>query len=293
MEEETSLRQVGTNRLEYKANKLILDKDNIGQFVRLDNARDVRMSNVKKLATILSAGKHFDTPIMCNLVGKKLRLLDGNHRVEAIKIFLERYPGRRVEVELCIYDNLNEEEEKAKYTLWNLGTKQTTNDVVKQYWANINITKYLEQPKFPCDVSHSWSGKNMEFKQLITPYIAHKMGMTSWSASAFKFIDAAQGLGLKDVNILKAFMQDFINVFGIPNRKNIHFKRNIFTSIISIWLNNYQNFSSQEIVKRFEKIRNGERVHYWSTSFGRESTEHAIVDLRNAMNKGYVKNLLV
>jgi len=296
-EKENKLRSTGTNLLGYTTRRYRIGKDELKEFDQLSNTREIRKSNVNKLRTILKKGLHFETPLMCNKKGSKLRLLDGNHRFLAIQEFLEEYPQRKVEVILCIYENLTAEEEKKEYTKWNLGTKQSTNDFVKQYWNEIPITKFLTNGNFPCGVQPYKYGANLEFKQLLSPYLAWKSKGTTTimqASGATSFIEQTQELVKQDVNVLGEFMNDFVEVFGIPDCKNLHYKRVVFSAIMNIWLKNYDNNNSNVMRRRLLKIRNCERVMYWGqTGFGRENANFCRENLLQQINKGYVKNLFV
>ena len=101
-----------TNKLKTKQTRLILGKRDISIFEKLPNRRDLRKSTIKKLRLLLEQGNHFDTPLMANRKEGRFRLLDGNHRLEAIELYLTKHPNREVEISLFYYEGLGLEEER-------------------------------------------------------------------------------------------------------------------------------------------------------------------------------------
>jgi len=274
--EPQKLRANGTTNIDWKYAHTLVDIDNIDDFVLLTNRRDIRHSNVNKLYRLLAIGQHFETPLVCNKIGKKQRLIDGNHRIESVKKFLAEYPQRKVELGICFYENLTEEEERKKYTTWNLGTKQNTNDFIRQYWDVMPITKKLNKPWFPCNVRHIWATGAIEFKQLISPYLARNtLTQIVYRNPAIEFIRHAQDLTISDANVLKEFMREFILMYGEPDKKNMMYTPMTFSVIENIWLKNCERMPPDKLMKKLLKLRGHEKVIYWNTN----SAGHITLDL--------------
>jgi hypothetical protein len=224
-------------------------------FETLDNRRDIRKPVVNKLYNLLTEGLHFETPIMTNIRKDKHRLLDGNHRIEAIKRYLSDYPNRKVEVWEFAYNDLSDQDEKEMYTKWNLGQKQTTNDFVKQYWDDIPLTRYINS--FPYPVTHSWTSNSIEFKLLVSGYLTKLENKFSggFFGKAVEFINLAIKLDKSDADKMRAFLTDYISVFGYPDKKNMHYEAAFFHSMIRIWLDNLQSKNQESIRSAFKKLR--------------------------------------
>lgn len=292
--EENKLRAVGTSHLDWKYTVLVLGKDNIEDLETLDNRRMLRNSNVNKLRRLLEKGQHFETPFVCNKAKNKFRLLDGNHRHEAIKRFLENYPGRRVEVAICYYEGLDEEEEKLIYTLWNLGTKQTTNDFVKQYWDEIPIATLLNSPSFPWNVGPYPTPNGLEFKQIVGPYLIRNSTEVVYRSSASDFIEKSKQLGNADFGVLKEFAKEYTEVFGKPEKINVMYKPLNFASMMKIWLKNRELVTPEKMRKRMARARGCERAMFWSTqSNNANNSEQCHKDLLVVTNKGTSKEIFV
>lgn len=281
------------SRVNTKMRKMTIHRGNIRQFQKLLNRRDIRKTTVNKLFKVLEDGNHFETPFVVNAKNGRLRLIDANHREDAIEKYLQKYPNRKVEVWLAVYENLSEAEEKIEFTVWNSGMKQTTNDFIKQYWNNMPITR-LFTPRTAWKVSHKWTANSIEFKQLATCYLTRNTSpfKGGFSGSAMDFVEEAKTLGQNDYNVLNAFLKDYIAIFGNPNKKNPHYRQPVFFSMMRIWLDNKTNFSMDALRRSMARIRNHERVFYYEKWGGANSiTQQCHKDLIDVLNGNRTRNL--
>ena len=107
------MRKNGINKISAKYQRLILDRASWPRtFTKLANRRDTRTAVVSRLHRLLEDGSHFETPLVANRLNGTYRLLDGNHRGEAIERYFANHPERKVEVVVFYYENLNPDEEK-------------------------------------------------------------------------------------------------------------------------------------------------------------------------------------
>lgn len=282
------------SRINAHYKRVLVDTKNIDLFEIMTNRRDIRNSVVKKLNGLLLTNNHFETPIMANMKGNKMRLLDGNHRIEAIRRYLKMYPNRKVEVVVFYYDGLSPEEERQMYTKWNLGTKQTTNDFVKQYWDTIRLTKLIAaDPKFPCKVAHTWGARAIEFKLLVGSYLTIDVKTFSgnYGGPAMRFIERVKKLTESDLKYIKAFMTEYIDVFGYPNKKNMHYKKAIFTALFRIWLDNCGSGATR-MTKAFHRIRGSPVVaQYSALGSASDAVIQCRIDILRTLNVNRKKNL--
>ena len=270
-------------------------------FTILASRRDLRENTVKKLHGMLISGKHFDTPFMVNEKDGKYRLLDGNHRIEAIKRYLRHNNGKKVVVGICKYRDLSPDEERNMFTKWNLGTKQNASDFLKQYWNKIPLTsKLLKSSGFPVDVGYKATEKTMDFRLLTVGYLAWKsptrLSHIGYYGNAIDFVEASKDLEEQDCRILKAFMKDYIEVFGLPSKKSHYYRTTVYLSIQRIWLNNFKTIGFDKMKAKLMKLLGHERVIYWR-QFGpqRGVVDKVMVDFLEVMNANckQEKNLLL
>jgi hypothetical protein len=286
------MREDAVNRIEAKTTKIVLDSKSIkDEFIRLDNRRDIRSAQVNRLYKVLEAGKHFETPVVTHLQKNKHRLLDGNHRHEAMLRYLEKHPNRKIELWIFYYENLDESQEKEYYTKWNSGIRQTTNDFVKQYWKEIPFTHWVKNDSsFPYPISHIWTSNAIEFKLLVGGYTARntKSFIGGFSGSAIEFIEKAKQLTKEDYKVIKAFLTEFMGIYGMPDKQNVHYNLNTFNSIMRIWLDNLKRVSYQTMKKALTKLRNCERIIYFDKFSGSRSTSSELrFELLKLLNKNH------
>lgn len=292
-----------TNRVTAEVTKISIGlSDIVTKFVMMTNRRDIRKGTVNKLYRLLAKGDHFETPLMANKVNGQYRLLDGNHRIEAIKKFLDEATENgvaepKVEVIIHFYQGLGVDEEKRMYTKWNLGTKQNTNDFIKQYWDDIPITGMISRDSaFPWKVSHVWGKTAIEFKLLFQAYLSKHLGNFNggFSGNATEFVAQCKKLNKHDLVKIRSFLKDYIDIFGNPDKKNMHYKKPIFNSLLRIWLDNAHTMGFKPMRNAFIKVRgHSEVVRYSALGSSKEVVVQARNDLLRAINGNRKKNLFV
>jgi hypothetical protein len=283
--------RVGYTTKKYEISKKDIDE---GKFVKLLNRRRIAPNVVKKLHQSLENGKHFDSPFVVNERDGKLRLIDGNHRMDAIEKYLGANPTHRVEVTLNIYEGLDDQEEKDLFTSWNLGRKQNTNDVVKQYEDNIDIFKLMKKD-FPVPVSAYGGITAISFFKLVGSYISTKgpKFQGGFIGSPWNFIDKSQELGHSDYNLMKAFMNDFQKAFG-PIKNNRFMRTTPFTAIMRIWVDNKQNMLPEKMINYFKlKLVNDKRADDLGSMSGRGACVYVRGQYLVLLNNSRAKDIFV
>ena len=252
----------------YIAEEHVLTRNDLlnGKFAQLQNRRKIRSGAVKEIFEKLENGIHFETPLVVNKVGADLRLVDGNHRWEAIKKYLVSYPTSKVKVTIHIFSSLNDNDEKELFTTVNKGNKQSTNDLVKQHENDIRAFTYMKNGwksgdgtphKFHCLVGAYPSPNAISFYRLVGAYFASRDSTFGggYLGNAFQFIEDAKELTLQDVQVMSEFMREFTTAFGHMNN-NDFLKTTPFTALMRIWMDN-KNMSSAQMIDRWKsKLRN-------------------------------------
>lgn len=296
MEQATIGMQKREHEISWKYTKMKLDIDTLADFETLANRREIRPGNLQKLIRLLREGKHFETPFMANKKGNKYRLLDGNHRLEAVKSYLEQFPQNSVEIGLCYYENLDEEREKEIFAKWNSGSKQSANDIVKLYWNDMPITQFLRKPDFPLNVT-PYQGRNastLHFGTLVKPYLAKDTPQIMFVGTSLDLVEKARQLGKADFKVMHQFVSEYIQVFGLPSNINPMYRGTNFAAVMRLWLNNYKNFTPEIMMKRLARLRGHERAIFWSTqanNFG--SWEQCLKDFKQVVNRGMTTQVFV
>ena len=250
------IRRDAVIRKKHISSKVVWDKDSIKDYV-VANPRDIRRSQVNKILRGLEKAENWEATIWVNMKDKLYRIIDGAHRKMAAELYFNKYPERKIEVSLGVFDNLTDAEEKAEYTRLNIAVAETINDFVQKRWKDIPITALLLVKKgFPCDVSYKWRDNVIEFRQLVGGYlIRDKVPFSGGYAKGKEdFINAVKELGHKDVAIMNAFLQDYLVCFGPPSRANIHYKPGVYYAMFKIWYDNMTKFNPAMMRNRFRKL---------------------------------------
>ena len=286
-------------RKSYISQLYVINKKNIEDFELLHNHRYLRPAQIGRIYAGLKQGKHFESPIVINQLGKKMRILDGGHRVKAMEKFIGQFPDNEIEVNMAVYRELNNEEELEVFEIWNKGIKQSPDDFLNLRKDEMEIFKLLQKNNYPCKVSiYSPSEDGIKFKILVGAYLGsltQNNPPNSYDADISLFIDKAKELGHKDWKFLNRFMEGFISAFGYPNNKNPFSSYVIFNSIMRVY---FDNFFTQGDTYLWNKMKS---TVYKSSRIREDSLSgHArlrigpcIEEMLRLLNKGKRSNLFV
>jgi len=275
-----------------------IKKDDIdaGLFEVLENRRNISAHQVNSILRSLEEGKHFDAPFVVNEVKGCNRLLDGNHRYEAMKIYLEKNPANKIEITIHSYDNLEESDERLLYTRYNQGKKQSTNDFVQQYKSTIKIWKIIQKDKLPIDVTVYPSKNSLGFYKLIGSYLAAiKPGsfVGDFGGKPLDFISEVQNLKKSDVVQIREFLKEFLLAFG-PFRNNPWYSTTPFKAVFRIWMSNKHNMTPERMVYFFkQKLEKDYEAREMSKITGLSATRFARDKYLIKLNDGRSRNLFI
>jgi hypothetical protein len=296
-EDDKRLRSVGTTGFNWTYAIATIDSATINQFVVLANRRDIRQGKVRQLVRLLKDGKHFESAFVVNIVDEQHRLIDGNHRIEAIRKFIADHPGRKVRVAMHVYRDLSPKEELEMYTTWNLGTKQTTNDFIKLHWDEVPQFKRLQVEKgFPVSIAPTWSGKAVEAKLLLNAFFAKDALPYSGPSmvNGQTFIAKAKLISEEDIATLHAAVTDIVAVFGQPDSKSPYYRPAVLQPVLDIWFRNYTKHTSEQLRKKLGRLIGNFRVLDYANQSGTMQTcIFARKDYLTLMNGSAVRNPLM
>lgn len=291
-----------TLRPSYTVELIEFSLKDVGRFRPDANRRQVRPSIVRSITKQLEEGKHFESPLSVNRTSKGEFLFDGHHRFDALRSYLVKNKTAKIAVPVHIYDNLSPDEVKEEYTIVNKGTKQNTNDVVKQYEEDIEIFQLMKngydlggrKVQFPVTVSAYGSATSIAFYRLVGAYMAATA--TKWSGgyrgSAFDFVDEAKKLGRKDVLEMAAFLKDFLAALG-PIKNNPFVRGTPFTALMKLWCDNRDRFTPGVISKRFAKLKGDAQAHEVGKAGGSGATVTCHMIYKTMLNTNRQRYLFV
>jgi hypothetical protein len=289
-----------TDTLSFKSRRLSINASTIKTLARMENPRPLRESHVLHLVRVAKAGKPFEGCFVVNDVGgggrERFRLIDGNHRLEAVKRVLQDDPSFRMEVEFHIYDHLTEVQEIDLFDRVNRVTNVTNLDRLTNRRAHIPIMAMMEGD-FPFTVTFRQGPikEGMSGFSLLKAYVDRhrpwrRVGVDADARQ--KFFQALAALGPKDHAALKAFGDAFLKGFGQPASTNPMSK---FTGLEVAVKSYFQSVDggfveADDLARRWKNAFDDQvRLAVQNTSIGAFKFAHGL--LVTKMNEGHKKNL--
>jgi hypothetical protein len=236
-----------TIRQTCRIKKETLSLTDLNTFAVLADRRNMRANHINKIYRALCDGHPISDAISVNLLSGQKRIIDGNHRFEALKKYFNEHPDEKIEIWIQEYDSLSAQEEKEKFTELNTVISQTTDDFIKMYATNIPILQMMQgnNVTFPTAVriyNLKQGQEGVHFAALIRAYLTWKKSvppsLTIYSGGRYQFVSDAQALDGQDYRRMVNFINFFQSVFGTMSRQNEYQTTNLLNTLATIYLDN-------------------------------------------------------
>lgn len=288
---------------EYKLERFVITPESIEHFEVMKNRRQISPKHLRQIHGAILSGKN---PVGILIINKKngmKRIIDGNHRIEAVKRFYgykKSHKDVKIVCTLKVYENLTEDEERKVYTDEAKRKSESSEDRLNMYKDSITFWGLLQDnlKQFPCRVTIYPSVKALKFRTILDALYVSKRDKSKGYAPIYltkdDIVSFAQEIGFADFVLLKEFVQLFIGVFGDVNIHNVLCLKQGFVPLFDIYAKNQANFSKLVIVERFKRILGkADILMNINMGIGRE-TQQKVRDLMvNHMNHGIHKNLFI
>ena len=276
----------------YIMKKEVIDKSNISKFlINLSDRRNIREGKVKEIYSSLKTGIHFSAPFVVNEVGDIWKLLDGNHRFEAIHRLIKEDKDFKITVWMAVYRDLTPNGEREVYKLWNIGTPQSSTDFLKAYFNTIPLGKQIIT-KLP--VTIYGDKQNMPMKHFVGCQICAKENgkfQGGYSVPKEQVIDDFRDLTVDDLEMLEDFYEFMKECFGEYHKKdNSQFYQTTpISAFYRIWYDN-QVISNARMTTTFKKTfsLNPNKWKDFTKSGGRSASQtfyRVAIQTLNGLNK--------
>jgi len=254
--------------------KVLIDKTNISKFlINSKDRRDIREGKVKNLITILQAGEHFSSPFVVNLNQDRWRLIDGNHRHQAILECIKEDPNFQIVLWLAEYKDLTPNEEREVFSLWNKGTVQSSTDFLKAHWETIPLGKEMLRRLTLSDIYAD--KQHIQIKNLMGGQISaknHRKFDGGYSGGKEQIVYDFQALTLNDIDLVEEFVKFMEKCFGKFHKDNnsTFYGTTPMFVFYRIWYDN-QHLDQKKLEKAFIKLfkSNPSNWDNWIKSGGR------------------------
>lgn len=244
-----------------------IDKKTIKNFhLLVEERRQLRIGKVKSILASLEKGIHFESDIVVNKINGDYRVIDGNHRIEAISELLKREPETRVKVYLAKYENLSlyqekkiriekiRDEERRIYSVWNKGTPENATDYLQQYFKIIPCGEEMLR-KLPATIYST--DKTMSLKLLVGSHVtakAQKKFEGGYANGGEKTVEDFKAVESGDITIMKAFCDDMEEIFGKFYKQSPYYRTTVISSFYRIWYDNKKQMPRQKFIDVFKAV---------------------------------------
>lgn len=282
--------------LEYKNVLYVITKANVSSFVRMEDRRDISPTQVSKINGALLKGEHFNAPLVVNKVGDKYRVIDGNHRIEAINRFFDSSninAKESIQVTLAEYQNLSSQEEREVYLNWSRQKPQSLDNALQLFKSQIPFLVACENNTCPVKVTITGSESSIKIKVIADALYHLKVCGTSFKSSSMRreeFTLFITRLNFEDYTLFKQFIDVFLEAFGEP-KGNMFVKRQFFVPLMHIWYVNREQIPN--MVERFQRLNTKQKFKEYIGYMGREVLQTVRGLMVDYMNEGYKKNLVI
>ena len=299
MKENTKIKTIKKN---YEIKVFTITKDNIQNFDIMTNRRLISEAQVQKIHGVLLTDENPIGVLIVNTRGNKMRLIDGNHRMEAIKRFYAyktSYSNIKIECVLKIFTDLSNEEEKQIYSNEADRRNESYEDRLNMYKDTFQFWKNIQNPnnEFTCKVSIYKQKGSARFRLLLDSLITAKNSSAgNYSPVGLRKINLikfAKTVNWDDFIMLKEYMKFFQENFGIVDSSNLYMKTQIFMPLFDIWVKNRASVDAKDLARRFKRIINKPDIIQFSGMNCREVNIKMRGIMVNYMNFGTSVNKFI
>lgn len=242
----------------YKQATILMNKETIRRFIRPEWHRRFREPHVRNIMTSLIGGVHFSEGITVNFKEDNYRVINGNHRVEAVRRVIAQFPEFSVEASITSYIDLSLEDERDLYTLINTTKAESMDDFLRSHCHDAEIFLLMKK-KFPCTVdfySASANSRNyFHFSTLVRPYLErNSISKVSVGYRREYLVKQIKEMDETDYDRIREFVEFFISTFGEPNPDNVYAQAGKVNVISKIFYTEQAGIGSENLSKRFKEL---------------------------------------
>lgn len=242
----------------YIQRNVLVSKSNIKKYVRPEWHREFRRKHVIKIKNALLRGEHPSENVTVNYLSNanKFRVLNGNHRMQAVREVIEEYSDFKIELTFTIYTDLVRDEEIVIYERVNNTKKESGLDRLKAHLVGTEIYKLMMDrfPFKPLFRSQSTTDRNsLSVGTILASYVVRND--KTIAAGNAQIIKRAVELNEDDYDRIVKFARFFKRICGEPSRSNLYSSYNIYSSIAKIYYTTVGiELTEEEYEKRLRQV---------------------------------------
>lgn len=248
--------------MEFEIEKITLTKKSLEELV-IVNPRKLHPAQVQSIYGALLEGKHFDSGFVINRRADTLRVIDGNHRVEALRLFFKAYPHMKIVIFSAVYDTLNDAQEREIFTRWNISVTQSTDDFINSYKDTIPMfSRFVNEMECSVYGTHN----RMKVRDVATAYYAsfENPYHGGEAKTRIEFIQYMQRLTDSDLDIIIQNFSTLKTIFDAENRKDwmrqAAFQSVSFRALYYLVANNLDQLGDAHVKRRMRTVLVGRTI---------------------------------
>lgn len=251
--------------------KFRITSDNVNKFVAPPWQRLKRTSGIYKFVKLIEEGNFFDmSTLTVNKVNGTYRIINGSHRIEAIKIYLKRQEGRFVDVHLDLHEGLTTMEEKEIFDKISTETPQSIDDYIFIHKDEIKLYEWVKK-SFPVSVGVYQYVNGIRFRQLIIALESSEKTDRVFVTSSRRehLLSFAKMVKEEEYRELYKFFEIYKKTIGGVKGNNMY-KPNVLTPLLNIYLINTRRDVMMNKITRWSD-------EHWADLFRKMSIDHIIL----------------
>lgn len=246
--------------------------------------RDIYKSRVNRFVTHIRNGTFLQSLItVSEKEDKSLVLLDGQHKLEAIK-----NTNSEFNIDICIYENLSEEQEIEIYKMLNDVKTQRIIDDIKLYMGKHDwLDALFDKNNFPITITLSGGINSIridKFLNIIKNSIMINFMRSNLSRKSLPGF--LEDLDSERYRLMKDFCIFYKKCFEEPFKDNWLYDKNIMILLMKIWIRNREEFSEEEMIKCFKPIRNNGSIKMDTKGVDTTTMKSLAFKIYGTLNKG-------
>lgn len=211
------------------------------KFETLPYQRKISQQHVNRILNGLIETGCLPAQFIVNERGGKYHLLDGYHKAEACRAFIEKNK-RDLDVKVEVYHNLTEDEERKLYLIYNTNKAHGGDDMLRPFLGSIPALDWFkENCKFPV-VDHACMGNELYsyfpvYKLFLMSGMAHSENISD-VRNKYKTVKYALSWSLKDAKHMKDFFDVMTTNLGEFDRRVWWWKSQMMIAICRFYVQN-------------------------------------------------------
>lgn len=218
-----------------KYEKFLVTTNTLKKFKQPEYRRHIRSGAVARLYSELLEDNTFKSPLHINEVDGIWRVIDGNHRIDAITMFLARFPESAIEIPIAIHVGLSIEEERELFDELAMTVTQTKSDLIKIHFDELEILKKIDD-RFPVKTSIYSKSDALSYLILVNTWLDKDKDQLMIRDRA-RLVDSIKGFN-NDYSEMKKFFTRYSELFGLPSATSPYYKTGTLWLIMSLYFRN-------------------------------------------------------